>query len=104
MRASLITRLLDLAALLATLVRGGLVRFVDDHELADAQGAPWGEFYRAGWVVPVEVHQACGVLIARLGLSGEDALARLRGRAALIDQSVVAVADAVIAGRLHFGS
>ena len=69
----------------------------------DAYEAPWGEYYPAGLIEPVEVHQATGMVLVRLGLSAEDALARLRGHAALLDQPLVSVADAMITRRSRFG-
>jgi hypothetical protein len=63
---------------------------------------PWGRLYRVGLLEPPEVHQAVGMLIAQLGVDAEDALARLRGRAAVVDQPVVDVARAVISRRLRF--
>jgi GAF domain-containing protein len=47
------------------------------------------------------VHQATGVLAARLGCSLEEAVVRLRGTAFAIDRSLPEVAADVVAGRLQ---
>lgn len=64
--------------------------------------APWHPFYRAGLFEPAEVHQAVGMIIAQLSVDAEDALARLRGHAALVDQPVGDVAHDVMAWKLRF--
>lgn len=48
-----------------------------------------------------EVHQATGMLAVQLGVSMEEALARLRGHAFAHDQPVVEVAHEVVARRLR---
>jgi AmiR/NasT family two-component response regulator len=71
--------------------------------MMDEFEAPWAELYTAGLIEPAEVHQAAGMLASRLGVSAQDALARLRGWAALIDQPLDEVADAVVTRRSPFG-
>lgn len=44
------------------------------------------------------VHQATGMLIAQLGVSAEEAFARLRGHAFATDQRIGAVAEQIVAG------
>lgn len=68
----------------------------------DDVDAPWGPYYRAGLLEPGEVHQAVGMIMAQFEVDAEDALARLRGHAAVIDQPIIDVARAVISRKLRF--
>lgn len=65
--------------------------------------APWSPVYRAGWLERAEVHQAVGMIMVQLAVGSEDALARLRGYAAVVDRPVIDIAHAVISGRLRLG-
>lgn len=62
---------------------------------------PWHPVVVQGLLEPAEVHQAAGVVIAQLGVSAVDAIARLRGHAALINRPLPEVALGVLAGRLQ---
>lgn len=64
--------------------------------------APWHPIYLAGLLEPAEVHQAAGMVSAQLAVSPQQAIARLRGTAALADQPVIQVAEAVIAREMSY--
>ncbi|MGW3283684.1 GAF and ANTAR domain-containing protein [Streptomyces sp. NPDC001002] len=49
-----------------------------------------------------EVHQATGMIMAQLGVSDDDALARLRGHAFAHDRTVLDVAREVVGRRMRF--
>lgn len=66
--------------------------------------APWHPFYRAGLFEPAEVHQAAGMITGQLAVDVEDALARLREHAALVNEPVIDIARAVISRKLCFRS
>ena len=51
---------------------------------------------------PLEVHQAVGMVLVQAGVSADEALARLRERAARNDQPLLEVARAVTSRRLPF--
>jgi hypothetical protein len=53
------------------------------------------------WARRATVHQAIGVLVARLNIQPADALARLRAHAFANDEPIDDVAAGVVAGRLH---
>lgn len=63
---------------------------------------PWARSYVAGLFEAPEVHQAVGMIMGQLGLDAQDALARLRGRAAVDDQPVINLAWDVISRQLRF--
>jgi hypothetical protein len=65
-------------------------------------GAPWSRVYLAGWLEPSEVHQAAGMVMVQLSVGPADAIARLRGYAALTDRPLTEVARAVLDRSLHF--
>jgi hypothetical protein len=65
--------------------------------------APWSPEYLAGLHDREEIHVAAGMVMVQLGVGSMDAIARLRGRAALTGQPVIEVALAVIDRRLSFG-
>lgn len=76
----------ELATHLATAVGATLLRELDV-DRAEAAGV---------WAGRAEVHQATGFLVARLGLSPDDALALLRARAYAADVALVEVARQVL--------
>jgi GAF domain-containing protein/ANTAR domain-containing protein len=59
-----------------------------------------GEIWLDGVGADQRVHQATGMLIAQLGVSAEEAFARLRGHAFATDQRIGAVAEQIVAGGL----
>jgi AmiR/NasT family two-component response regulator len=63
---------------------------------------PWSPEYLAGLHEPEEIHVAAGIVMTELAVGSVDAIARLRGQAALMDRPVVEVAQLVIDGRLRF--
>lgn len=62
----------------------------------------------AGWTDVTashrQVHQATGVLMARLGMSAEDAIALMRAHAFLVGGLIGEVAVEVLSGRLRLGT
>jgi hypothetical protein len=62
----------------------------------------WVAIERAGWLEPAPVHQAVGMVIAQLGVTSDDALARLREQAARCDRPLLEVAESVISRRLRW--
>ena len=61
----------------------------------------WVAIQRAGWLEPTPVHQAVGMVIAQLGVTSDEALARLREHAARLDRPLLEVAESVISRRLR---
>lgn len=59
--------------------------------------APWHPVHLAGLLEPAEFHQAVGMISVQLAVTPQDAIARLRGTAALVDQPLLQVARSVIA-------
>ena len=62
------------------------------HELLADQPPDWAH-----------IHQATGILSVQLGASLDDALVRMRAYAFAADRRLAAVADDIVAGRLHVG-
>jgi hypothetical protein len=70
--------------------------------MLDECDAPWSPVFLAGLLEPAEVHQAAGMVMKQLEERSIDAIARLRGHAALIDRPVIDVAWAIIDRELWF--
>ena len=89
-----------IAAELAVLPLLDLMGIDLDSAVTDDTSTDWEEL--AG-LARVEVYQASGMLIAQLGVSPAEALARLRGYAFAHDKSTSEVAYEVLERRLKFG-
>jgi AmiR/NasT family two-component response regulator len=57
------------------------------------------EIHQAGLLEAVEVHQAAGMIMERLGVSSVEAIAQLRAHAANTSRPLVDVACDVLAGQ-----
>ncbi len=77
------------------------------HTDPDGHAAAAGE-PEPGWpdvdlVGRAEVHQATGMVLAQMGISAQDALARMRAHAFVTGRLLIDVADDIVARRLWFG-
>ena len=77
---------------LANAVGAALIR--DTRAVEDQQVGAWSS--------PARIHQAAGMVVARLHVSPEDALALLRAHAYADDVTLSHIADSVLARRLDF--
>lgn len=78
-------------------MRFGLNEWSNDKWSNDDIDAPWHPVHLTGLLEPAEFHQAVGMISEQLAVTPHDAIVRLRGTAALVDQPVLLLARSVIA-------
>jgi hypothetical protein len=74
----------------------------DGHALLAADGDGDGQWLEHAVSHRAEIHQATGMVLAQLGVSATEALARLRGHAFVEQRLLIDVARDVVARRLRF--
>lgn len=72
------------------------------HSEPDVDNEPVSGTSDAVFVGRAEVHQATGMVLAQMGVSAQDALARMRAHAFVTGRLLTAVADDIVARRLRF--
>jgi AmiR/NasT family two-component response regulator len=68
----------------------------------DADGDPGGSWLDHSHSSRAEIHQATGIVLAQLGVSAQQALARMRGYAFVEQRLLIDVARDVVSRRLQF--
>ncbi|MFC4943205.1 GAF and ANTAR domain-containing protein [Pseudonocardia sp. GCM10023141] len=68
----------------------------------DADGLPGGSWLDHSHSSRAEIHQATGIVLAQLGISAQDALARMRAYAFVERRLLIDVAREVVSRRLQF--
>jgi hypothetical protein len=78
------------------------VRTDPEHADADADGESGGSWLDHAPSSRAEIHQATGIVLAQLGVSAAQALARMRGYAFVEQRLLIDVARDVVSRRLQF--